>query len=115
MNSAGVDMQNMAYCTCMNTCLRCSNKVMCNKVACTQTGSGSSNTHCSLTGTTGTCRKGQKSKSAYLAPATSKMGALKLVRRKRPDVDVAMATSSHLSHSYGSIQINEIGTKILSA
>lgn len=52
---------------------------------------------------------------AYLAPATSKMGALKLVRRNRPDVDVAMATSSHRSHSYGSIQMNEMGTKMLSA
>lgn len=52
---------------------------------------------------------------AYLAPATSKMGALKLVSRKRPEVEVAIATSSHRSHSYGNIHIKDIGTKMLKA
>ncbi len=43
------------------------------------------------------------------------MGALKLVSRKRPEVEVAIATSSHRSHSYGNIHIKDIGTKMLKA
>lgn len=35
----------------------------------------------------------------YFAPATSKIGALRLVSRNEPDVAVASATSTHLSTS----------------
>lgn len=46
---------------------------------------------------------------AYLAPATSKIGALRLVSRKEPEVAVAIATKTHRSTSYGSIQMKEMG------
>ena len=38
----------------------------------------------------------QQLQVAYLAPAVSYIGALKLVSRNRPDVKVATATSTHL-------------------
>lgn len=59
--------------------------------------------------------KKQKLRTAYLAPATSNIGALRFVRRNEPEVAVAIPTKTHLSTSYGNIQMKDIGMYMLRA
>lgn len=57
----------------------------------------------------------RQSVGTYFAPATSNIGALRFVSRKEPEVAVATATRTHLSISYGSIQMKDMGMYMLRA
>ena len=53
--------------------------------------------------------------AAYFAPATSKIGPLKLRSRKSPEDTVATPIMAHRTASYGRTHTKEMGMKMLSA